>query len=112
GPPTIPQVSTSPAEMRAIARRGEWSGSTGGQCPAYQQANLVILPKEVGVEFAAFCTRNPKPCPLIEITPPGDPEPARLAPGADLRMTCGGYYYAAFICKRPIIKRRGFNPTM
>ena len=73
-------VITSPAEMRAAARRGEWRGSTGGQCAAYQQANLVILPKEAAVEFAAFCTRNPKPYPLIEITPPGDPEPARSAP--------------------------------
>src|SRR6516164_11511500 len=55
-------VITSPAEMRAAARRGEWHGSTGGQCSAYQQANLVILPQEAAVEFAAFCTRNPKPC--------------------------------------------------
>src|SRR4051812_25231094 len=84
-------VITSPAEMRAAARRGEWRGSTGGQCAAYQQANLVILPKEAAVEFAAFCTRNPKPCPLIEITPPGDPEPARSAPGADLRTDLPGY---------------------
>jgi uncharacterized protein YcsI (UPF0317 family) len=77
--------------MRAIARRGEWRGSTGGQCPAYQQANLVILPKEAAAEFAAFCTCNPKPCPLIEITPPGDPEPARSAPGADIRTDLAGY---------------------
>src|SRR5690349_1651149 len=40
---------------------------------------------------AAFCTRNPKPCPLIEITPPGDPEPARSAPGADIRADLPGY---------------------
>jgi hypothetical protein len=85
------RVISSPAEMRAAARRGEWRGSTGGQCPTYQQANLVILPKEAAVEFAAFCTRNPKPCPLIEITPPGDPEPARAAPGADLRTDVPGY---------------------
>ena len=43
------------------------------------------------MEFAAFCTRNPTPCPLIEITPPGDPEPARAAPGADLRTDLPGY---------------------
>ena len=77
--------------MRAAARRGDWRGSTGGHCPAYQQANLVILPKEAAAEFAAFCTRNPKPCPIIEITPPGDPEPARSAPGADLRTDLPGY---------------------
>jgi len=43
------------------------------------------------VEFAAFCTRNPTPCPIIEITPPGDPEPVRAAPGADLRTDLPGY---------------------
>jgi len=53
--------------------------------------NLAILPKDVAAEFAAFCTRNPKPCPIIEITPPGDPEPARSAPGADLRTDVPGY---------------------
>jgi uncharacterized protein YcsI (UPF0317 family) len=84
-------IITSPAEMRTMARGGEWHGSTGGQCPAYEQANLVILPKDVAIEFAAFCTRNPKPCPLIEITPPGDPEPVRSAPGADLRTDLPGY---------------------
>jgi len=89
-PPTH-EVVALPAEMRAIARRGEWRGSTGGQCPAYQQANLVILPKEAVAEAAAFCTRNPKPCPLIEITPPGDPEPARSGPGADIRTDLPGY---------------------
>src|SRR5262245_10287961 len=81
----------SAAEMRSLARQGRWQGTTAGHCPAYQQANLAILPKEAAAEFAAFCTRNPKPCPLIEITPPGDPEPARSAPGADLRTDVGGY---------------------
>ena len=85
------RIITSPAEMRAAARCREWRGSTGGQCPAYQQANLVILPEEAAAEFAAFCTRNPKPCPLIEIMPPGDPEPVRSAPGADLRTDLPGY---------------------
>jgi uncharacterized protein YcsI (UPF0317 family) len=32
------RVITSPTEMRAADRRGEWRGSTGGHCPAYQQA--------------------------------------------------------------------------
>jgi len=81
----------SAAEMRAAVRRGAWRGTTGGHCPAYQQANLVILPQEAAVEFAAFCTRNPIPCPLIEILPPGDPEPTRAAPGADLRTDLPGY---------------------
>jgi uncharacterized protein YcsI (UPF0317 family) len=81
----------SAADVRAAARRGQWRGTTGGHCLAYQQANLVILPQEAAVEFAAFCTRNPTPCPLLEITPPGDPEPAHAAPGADLRTDLPGY---------------------
>jgi len=82
---------TSAAELRARARRGEWKGTTGGHCPDFQQANLVILPADAAMEFAAFCTRNPVPCPIIEITPPGDPEPARSAPGADLRTDVPNY---------------------
>src|SRR5262249_24959250 len=85
------RVTTSAAELRDAARRGEWRGTTAGHCPAYQQANVVILPKEAAVEFAAFCTRNPTPCPVIEITPPGDPEPIRAAPRADLRTDVPGY---------------------
>jgi len=81
----------SAADLRAAARRGEWWGTTAGHCPAFQQVNLAILPKEVAAEFTAFCSRNPKPCPIIEITPPGDPEPARSAPGADLRTDVPGY---------------------
>jgi uncharacterized protein YcsI (UPF0317 family) len=85
------RIMTTAADVRAAARRGAWHGTTGGHCPAYQQANLVILPQEAAVEFAAFCTRNPTPCPLIEITPPGNPEPMRAAPGADLRTDLPGY---------------------
>ena len=55
-------IITSPADLRAAARRGEWRGTTGGHCPAYQQTNVVILPQESAAEFAAFCTRNPRPC--------------------------------------------------
>jgi uncharacterized protein YcsI (UPF0317 family) len=94
----------SAAEMRALARRREWHGTTAGHCSAYQQANLVILPGEAAAEFAAFCTRNPKPCPLIEITPPGDPEPSRSAPGADLRTDLGGYRVYR---KGELVEKRG-----
>ncbi len=88
---TSMQMLTNPQELRAAARRGDWRGTTAGHCPSYQQANLVILPKDCAIEFAAFCTRNPAPCPVIEITPPGDPEPAHAAPGADLRTDLPGY---------------------
>src|SRR2546425_11168769 len=86
------RVMTAAADVRVAARRGAWRGTTGGHCPAYQRATLVILPQEAAVEFAAFCTRNPTPCPLIEIMPPGEPEPVYAAPGADLRTDVPGYH--------------------
>src|SRR5262244_3745192 len=64
-------IMISAADLREAARRGEWRGTTGGHCPAYQQTNVVILPQEAAAEFAAFCTRNPRPCPITEIMPPG-----------------------------------------
>lgn len=83
--------AVSPAELRAAARRGAWTGTTAGHCAGFQQANLVILPQSAAAEFAAFCTRNPTSCPLVETTPPGDPVPAFSAPGADLRTDVPGY---------------------
>ena len=49
------------------------------------QANLAVLPKEQAYDFLLFCQRNPRPCPLIEVTDVGSPEPVGVAPGADLR---------------------------
>jgi len=50
-----------------------------------------VLPSAWAAEFASFCTRNPKPCPLIEITAPGDPIPRLSAPDADLRTDVPAY---------------------
>jgi uncharacterized protein YcsI (UPF0317 family) len=72
-------------QMRAMARRGDLSGPTPGLARGYLQANLVVVPKDFAFDFLLFCQRNPKPCPLIDVTDPGDPEPRQAAPGADLR---------------------------
>ena len=63
----------SPSEARRIIRAGEYAGHTAGVAPDCVQGNLCILPKELALEFAAFCQRNPKPCPLIGMGAPGDP---------------------------------------
>lgn len=88
----LPTPATpSAADLRAAARRGTWRGTTAGFCPGEQQANVVILPGDAAAEFASFCSRNPKPCPVIEILPPGATEPVRAAPGADIRTDVPGY---------------------
>jgi uncharacterized protein YcsI (UPF0317 family) len=62
-----------PREARRIIRAGEYSGHTAGIAPEFLQGNLCILPKDFAVEFAAFCQRNPKPCPVVGMGAPGDP---------------------------------------
>lgn len=77
--------------IRAHIRSGDYSGDTMGVADGQVQANLVILPKAVAFEFLVFCQRNPKPCPLLDVTLPGSPVPELLAPGADLRTDVPGY---------------------
>lgn len=72
-------------DIRMAARSGRLTGPTPGLALGYVQANLVILPKDWAFDFLLFCQRNPKPCPLLDVTEPGDPEPKAIAPGADVR---------------------------
>jgi len=73
------------ADVRAACRRGELTGPTPGLALGYVQANLVVLPKDWAFDFLLFCQRNRKPCPLLDVTEPGDPESRLVAPGSDLR---------------------------
>lgn len=81
----------TPQELRAAFRREEWTASTKGMLLGYVHLNLVILPKEDAFDFLVFCFRNPRPCPVIEVTEPGDPTPRYCAPDADLRTDLPKY---------------------
>lgn len=80
-----------PRRVRGVIRRKDWRWGTSGLVPGYTQANLVLLPKADAFDFVLFCLRNPKPCPLLEVTEPGNPEPVLTAPGADLRTDVPRY---------------------
>ena len=82
---------TTPAAIRAASRGGTLHSHTAGLAPAYAQANLVVLPRDLAYDFLLFCQRNPKPCPLLDVTDVGSPEPALVAPGADLRLDLPRY---------------------
>src|SRR5947207_9500563 len=73
-----------PREIRADIRSGKLTSVTAGLGEGYVQANLAVLPKEYAYDFMLFCQRNPRACPLIEVTDVGSPEPTGVAPGADL----------------------------
>jgi uncharacterized protein YcsI (UPF0317 family) len=82
---------TSSVEFRKLCRQGEWRSPTPGLASGYVQANLLVLPKSVAFDFLLFCTRNPKPCPLLDVTEAGDPEPRIVAPGSDIRTDLPKY---------------------
>ena len=78
-------------EVRAAARNGRWTRATHGLARGYVQANMAIVPERYAFDFLRFCQRNPKPCPVIDVTDPGDPEARFAAPGSDLRVDLPGY---------------------
>ena len=77
--------------LREAVRAGEHTGPTAGLAPGYTQANLVALPEADAFDFLRFCVQNPKPCPVLDVTDAGSPEPAQMAPGADLRTDVPRY---------------------
>lgn len=85
--PLLPTEAT-PAQWRAAFRAGA-TRPTSGLAPGHTQANLVCLPREYAYDLLLFAQRNPKPCPLLEVTDPGSWSSA-LAAGADLRTDLPG----------------------
>ncbi len=81
----------SAADVRLAMRDGRWTGTTHGLARGHVQANLAIVPEAVALDFMRFCQRNPKPCPLLDVTDTGDPEFRVIAPGSDVRRDLSGY---------------------
>ena len=77
--------------VRTACRTGSLTTPTPGLALGFVQANLVVLPRDWAFDFLLFCQRNPKPCPLLDVTDPGEPEPKAVAPGADLRTDLPAY---------------------
>ena len=79
------------ADVRAAARSGRWRRATHGLARGYLQANMAIVRERYAFDFLRFCQRNPKPCPVIDVTDPGNPEASHAAPGSDIRTDLPGY---------------------
>lgn len=84
-------VHDDPVAFREAVRTGRFTGPTQGQCPGRLQANLVILPAREAEAFLRFCVKNPKPCPLVGITEPGDPRMPGLGRGLDISTDLPSY---------------------
>jgi uncharacterized protein YcsI (UPF0317 family) len=87
---------TSPVEetgllARLKVRQGGRRGVTAGLAPGYVQGNLAILPQAMAEDFSRFCTLNPKPCPLIGHSAPGDWRVPELGDDLDIRTDLPRY---------------------
>ena len=78
-----------PARARAQFRAGE-RVPTAGWAPGFAQANMIVVPRDYAYDALLFGQRNPKPCPIIDVTDAGSPRTA-LAPDADLRTDLPAY---------------------
>lgn len=91
------RIQHAPSESQAIrqrVRRGEITGHTSGLAPGCVQGNVVILPEAQAADFLRFCQSNPKPCPLLAVSAPGDWKLPAL--GADIDMRADVPRYRVF----------------
>src|SRR3954469_1715190 len=93
----LPAIDTNLARLatgvavRRACRSGEFHGPTSGLAPGFVQGNLAILPKAVADDFLLFCQRNPKPCPILGTSDPGDPRVPALGQDFDIRTDLPRY---------------------
>ena len=80
-----------PREVRRAIRQRRHTGHTAGLARGYVQGNVCILPHEYAAEFRAFCEANPKPCPLLAMSRPGDPRLPQLGADLDIRTDVPRY---------------------
>ena len=81
---TTDMTTLSPVELRHLIRSGDFFGQTSGLCPGYPQANLAILPKDLAYDFLLFTQRNPRPCPVLEVSDTGSRKLHEFADDIDL----------------------------
>ena len=80
-----------PSEVRQLIREGKVVAPTSGMCEGHLQGNLAILPKELAYDFLLFAQRNPKACPILDVTDVGSPEARIMAPNSDIRYDIPKY---------------------
>jgi uncharacterized protein YcsI (UPF0317 family) len=77
--------------IRHRIRTGAFNGHTSGLAPRHVQGNVVILPADLASDFLLFCQRNPKPCPLLAVSEPGQASLPALGADLDIRTDVPRY---------------------
>lgn len=80
-----------PQELRNLSAEKKFNRATAGFCEGYVQANLLAIPKDYADDFELFCSKNPKPCPLLEKIGPENHYSQKLANRANILNTIPRY---------------------
>src|SRR3954463_4550010 len=80
-----------PRQVRLAIRAGKHRSNTAGLAPGRVQGNVCILPRQYAEDFRLFCERNPKPCPLLAMSEPGNPKLPTLGDDVDIRTDVPRY---------------------
>ncbi|MDH2430353.1 putative hydro-lyase [Sphaerisporangium sp. TRM90804] len=78
----------TPEEARARFREGLVT-PTAGWAAGWAQANLLALPRDRAYDFLLFAQRNPRSCPVLDVTEPGETSASIF--GGDLRTDLPAY---------------------
>ncbi|MEJ7138463.1 putative hydro-lyase [Amphibiibacter pelophylacis] len=84
--PDRPSARAAPqaAHEARLAYRAGRVAPTAGVAPGLTQANMIALPRDWAYDFLLYAQRNPKPCPVLDVSDAGAYRTV-LAPQADLR---------------------------
>ena len=82
--PAMNAASVEAARAARAAYRAGKVAPTSGVAPGMTQANMIALPRDWAYDFLLYAQRNPKACPVLDVSDPGVPT-TPLAEGADLR---------------------------
>jgi len=86
-----PNVACQLDDLRRRIRSNEFCGPTSGLAPGFVQCNLVVIPEIYASDFQRFCELNPRPCPLLAQSVPGDPTLPSLGATLDVRTDLPRY---------------------
>ena len=85
------EFPTDPGRSCVLIRGGAVMRADVGSRPGPRASELAILPADWASEFLLFCQMNPKPCPVLAVTNPGDPIFSTLGVDVDVQDGCSAY---------------------
>jgi uncharacterized protein YcsI (UPF0317 family) len=88
---SIDKSTARSVQDRAAIRSGAFTGHTSGLAVGHVQGNVVILPTALANDFLRYCQRNPKPCPLLAVSEPGQALLPSLGADIDIRTDVPRY---------------------